>query len=68
MWVDSRTNFILLKTSDKSLHLIQNKTKLWTQAFGLSAIAQTIPHADSYIVSQIVIQILIRCLQEILKP
>jgi hypothetical protein len=51
MWVDDASSLILLKTSDKSLHLIQNKTKLWTQNYGLASIAQIIPHADNLLVS-----------------
>lgn len=51
MWIDSASSSILLKTSDKSLHLIQNKKKIWTKAYGLSALEQIIPESDSYIVN-----------------
>lgn len=50
MWVDSASSLILLKTADKSLHMIHNKTKLWTKPFGLTSISQIIPYADSYYV------------------
>ena len=53
MWVDSETKLILLKTSDKSLHLIDDDKKRWTKYHGLSYLNKVIFHNDLIIVSQI---------------
>lgn len=38
IWVDSNTENILLKTADKSLHLVKGKEKIWTRQEGLTLV------------------------------
>ncbi len=38
LWVDSDSDTIVIKTADKSLHLIKGKEKVWTRQEGLTAV------------------------------
>jgi len=50
MWSDNDTGMIVLKTSDKSLHMIHNKAKIWTRSFGLGSIVKLLHHENNIIV------------------
>ncbi len=50
MWADTASYMILLKTTDKSLHMIHNKKKLWTKPFGLGSISKILTRDDKLIV------------------
>ena len=51
VWADGDTQRILLKTMDKSLHLIHDKKKIWSKPYGLSSIIKTFTFEDKLIVS-----------------
>ena len=64
MWADTPSSLILMKTTDKSLHLIntQTKTKVWTRPYGLSSLIKLVLNKDKYIV--LIVDIIVQALSK----
>ena len=40
LWVDSESNTVIMKTADKSLHMVKGSEKVWTRQEGLTEITK----------------------------